>query len=116
MRVVVPPVIGVDPTVRDNAAPAGVAQVPSPRQNVVAVADVPLSRFATGRFPVTPVESGRPVAFVSVAAEGVPRFGVTKVGEVSRTTAPVPVTPLLKSDAASWLTETLPPTVDCLRT
>ena len=33
--------------------PAGVAQVPSPRQNVVLDAPVPLFKLATGRFPDT---------------------------------------------------------------
>jgi hypothetical protein len=33
--------------------PDGVAHVPSPLQYVVALAAVPLFRFATGRFPVT---------------------------------------------------------------
>lgn len=47
--------------------------------------------FAMPKVPVTPVESGRPVAFVSVTAEGVPKFGVVKVGDVSRTTEPVPL-------------------------
>jgi hypothetical protein len=37
------------------------------------------------------VESGNPVAFVSVAADGVPRLGVTKVGLVAKTKEPVPV-------------------------
>ena len=41
--------------------------------------------------PETPVEMGKPVAFVSVAAEGVPRFGVTRVGLLANTFAPVPV-------------------------
>lgn len=41
--------------------------------------------------PDTPVPIGRPVAFVSVAEEGVPRFGVTNVGEVANTSAPEPV-------------------------
>jgi hypothetical protein len=41
--------------------------------------------------PVKPVDAGRPVAFVSVTAEGVPRFGVTRVGDVASTAAPVPV-------------------------
>jgi hypothetical protein len=41
--------------------------------------------------PETPVEIGRPVAFVKVALEGVPRIGVIKVGEVARTLLPVPV-------------------------
>ena len=31
----------------------GEAHVPSPRQNVDALADVPLFRFVTGKFPVT---------------------------------------------------------------
>lgn len=43
-----------DETSHDHA---GVAQVPSHRQNVVALAPVPDPRFVTGRFPVTPVES-----------------------------------------------------------
>jgi len=41
--------------------------------------------------PDTPVEIGRPVAFVKVALVGVPRTGVTKVGEVANTKAPDPV-------------------------
>lgn len=41
--------------------------------------------------PDTPVEMGRPVAFVSVPDVGVPRIGVTKVGEVAKTSAPDPV-------------------------
>jgi hypothetical protein len=45
--------------------------------------------------PDTPVEIGKSVAFVSVALEGVPKFGVTKVGEVDITTSPVPVMALL---------------------
>ena len=71
--------------------PAGVAQVPSPRQNVVDDAEVPEFRFVTGKFPVTPVESGRPVALVRTSADGVPRAGVTNVGDVPRTFAPEPV-------------------------
>ena len=42
--------------------------------------------------PLTPVEIGRPVHEVSVPLEGVPRIGVTSVGEVSTTNLePVPV-------------------------
>jgi hypothetical protein len=41
--------------------------------------------------PDTPVLIGRPVAFVKVALVGVPRIGVTKVGEVANTADPVPV-------------------------
>jgi len=39
--------------------------------------------LAFGSRPVTPVASGRPVAFVRTAAEGVPSAGVVRVGEVS---------------------------------
>ena len=41
--------------------------------------------------PLTPVEIGKPVAFVKVTEEGVPSAGVTSVGEVARTLLPVPV-------------------------
>jgi hypothetical protein len=41
--------------------------------------------------PAIPVETGRPVPLVSVTADGVPRFGVVRVGEVPNTKAPVPV-------------------------
>jgi hypothetical protein len=73
------------------AAAVGVAQVPSPRQKVVDDADVPELRLVTGRLPVTPVDSGSPVALVSVTAEGVPRFGVVSTGDVANTLLPVPV-------------------------
>ena len=47
-------------TVKSSGAvappPAGVAHVASPRQNVVLLALVPLFKFATGRFPVTPLD------------------------------------------------------------
>jgi hypothetical protein len=68
-----------------------VAQEPSPRQNVVADAEVPEFKFVTGKFPVTPVDKGKPVALVNVADVGVPRIGVTNVGEVANTADPVPV-------------------------
>ena len=41
--------------------------------------------------PLTPVLIGSPVALVSVAAEGVPKLGVTSVGEVAKTNEPEPV-------------------------
>ena len=71
--------------------PGGVAHVPSPRQNVVEEALAPEFKLVTGRFPVTPVVSGRPVAFVNVTDVGVPRMGVTSVGDVAKTLLPVPV-------------------------
>ena len=41
--------------------------------------------------PDTPVDKGKPVALVNVTLVGVPRIGVTNVGEVLKTTEPVPV-------------------------
>ena len=41
--------------------------------------------------PEMPVETGKPVALVKVAEDGVPRAGVTSVGLVARTLLPVPV-------------------------
>ena len=70
-------------------APAGAAQEPSPRQNVLADADVPLFKLVTGRLPVTPVLSGSPVALVKVALAGVPRTGATRVNAVPFVVAPV---------------------------
>lgn len=69
----------------------GVAHVPSPRQNVDVLARVPLLRCETARLPVVPVARGRPVALVNTTALGVPRAGVTRVGELAKTAAPVPV-------------------------
>ena len=60
----------------------GTAQIASPRQNVEVDAPVPLFRFATGRFPVTPVVSGKPVTFVAVITQ-----------PAVRQTLPVPLTP-----------------------
>jgi hypothetical protein len=47
--------------------------------------------LAIGKVPVTPVVKGSPVALVKVAADGVPKLGVTSVGLVERTTEPDPV-------------------------
>jgi hypothetical protein len=43
----------------------------------------PVPPLATGKVPVTPVVRGRPVAFVSVADEGVPRLGVVERPKVT---------------------------------
>ena len=50
--------------------------------------------LAIANVPVTPVVSGRPVAFVNVTDEGVPRIGVTSVGLVANTMLPEPVVEL----------------------
>jgi len=81
----------LNPTLVTVPEPAGDAQVPSPRQNVLADALVPLLRLDTGKLPVTPVDNGKPVAFVSVTLVGVPKTGVVSVGLVDKTTLPVPV-------------------------
>ena len=51
----------------------------------------PVPPLATGKVPVTPVVNGRPVTLVITPDVGVPRRGVTKVGLVANTKAPVPV-------------------------
>ena len=54
-------------------------------------AEVPLFKFVTGKFPVTPVDNGNPVALVNVTDVGVPKIGVTSVGEIAKTLLPEPV-------------------------
>ena len=51
----------------------------------------PVPPLATGKVPVTPVVKGRPVKLVATPDAGVPSKGVTRVGDVDRTTDPVPV-------------------------
>ena len=49
------------------------ALVPLPKRTLFAASvDAPVPPLPTGRVPVTPVVSGRPVALVSVPEEGVP--------------------------------------------
>ena len=74
-------------TVWFGQVPVTVTFVPATRPGVA----VPVPPLATGRIPVTPVVSGRPVALVSTTAVGVPRFGAESVGDVARTGEPVPV-------------------------
>tara|TARA_R110000868_G_scaffold398323_1_gene671465 strand:- start:2557 stop:2880 length:324 start_codon:yes stop_codon:yes gene_type:complete len=63
---------------------------------------VPEFRLPTGRFPVTPVVSGRPVAFVNTPDAGVPKAGFVNVGLVKvllvRVCVPVNVTTVLSID------------------
>ena len=51
----------------------------------------PVPPRATDKVPVVPATIGNPVAFVRVPDEGVPKTGVTKVGDVANTKAPLPV-------------------------
>ena len=121
VRFVPPLAVGsvpVTPVVKGNpVALVNVALVGVPRMGVTSVGEVaktlaplPVSSVkAAARFaldgvarkvatpvpkPDTPVEIGRPVAFVKVALVGVPRIGVTKVGEVANTAEPLPVSSL----------------------
>lgn len=52
---------------------------------------VPVPPLRIGSIPVTPVDKGNPVKLVAMPDAGVPRTGVTSVGELDRTTLPVPV-------------------------
>ena len=78
----------------DGVPKAGVTKVglldstllPEP---VEVVTPVPPRR--TGKVPVVPPSIGKPVAFVNVTEEGVPKAGVTNVGLLANTFAPVPV-------------------------
>jgi hypothetical protein len=92
------------PTKADGVPRAGVTRVglvantkePVPVSSVTAeirLADdgVPKKVATPVPKPLTPVEIGRPVAFVNTAELGVPNAGVTNVGEFDNTTEPVPV-------------------------
>jgi len=48
--------------------------------------------------PLIPVDTGRPVALVNVTLEGVPKAGVTRVGLLANTKAPVPVSSVMASN------------------
>jgi len=97
--------VPVTPVVRGSpVALVSVADDGVPRTGVTSVGDVdntllpvpvlvvtPVPPLATGSVPVTPVVRGSPVALVSVAEDGVPKAGVTSVGDVDKTLLPVPV-------------------------
>lgn len=70
---------------------------------------VPVPPLPTGNVPVTPELRGSPVAFVSVAADGVPRFGVVSVGLVESTTEPLPVE--VVTPVPPFATASVPPKV-----
>jgi hypothetical protein len=73
--------------------PAGVAHVPSPLRYVVELGE-----------PVAEIPpTGSPVPLVRVIELGVPKFGVTSVGDVDRTTFPAPV--LVVTPVPPWATD-----------
>lgn len=53
--------------------------------------------------PETPVDIGSPVQFVKVPEVGVPKKGVTNVGEVENTKAPVPVSSVIAANKLALL-------------
>lgn len=98
-------------TTADGVPSAGVTKVgdvantnaPEPVSSVTAVARLALEGVAKNVAtpvprPEMPVEIGKPVAFVSVPDDGVPRAGVTNVGDVAQTSDPVPVNAAVKID------------------
>jgi len=105
----VTPVVKGKPVALVNVALVGVPRIGVTSVGLVAktLAPLPVSSVkAAARFaldgvarkvatpvprPDTPVAIGSPVAFVKVALVGVPRMGVTRVGEVANTADPVPV-------------------------
>jgi hypothetical protein len=62
-----------------------------PKVMVLVPLSTPVPPLAPGKIPVTPDVKGNPVAFVNTAALGVPKAGVTNVGEVPNTNDPEPV-------------------------
>src|SRR5882724_7586970 len=92
--------------------PAGVAQVPSPRQKVEDEADVPLFRLATGRLPETSVESttapkdGSPAAFPCNTVVVVPSDP-----KVADACDPPPTISWLEVNEAAEVTQVAQPTV-----
>lgn len=79
-----------------NVGEVANASAPDPVSSVTAVARLALDGVARNvpipvPSPDTPVDIGKPVALVRVADVGVPRIGVTNVGDVARATFPEPV-------------------------
>jgi hypothetical protein len=54
----------------------------------------PVPPLATDKVPVVPASIGSPVQLVNEPDAGVPRAGVTSAGDVAKTSAPVPVSPV----------------------
>ncbi len=78
---------------------------------VNAINVLPVPPLAAGKVPVTPVERGKPVAFVSVRELGVPKAGVTSVGLVDNTRLPDPVDVVTPVPPA--VTPKTPETLNC---
>ena len=62
---------------------------------------MPVPPLSTGRMPLTPDVSGRPVALVRVTLIGVPRAGATSVGLTPKTLRPDPVLEVLEKSVSA---------------
>lgn len=100
------------PAVRPAAVPVRLVATPlegvpsAPLNNTNAPADPVLTANAVATpvpRPETPLEIGNPVQLVSVPLDGVPRAGVTSTGEVSVTTVPFVVAPVMPPKAPALL-------------
>lgn len=117
VAVPVPPLAtGKMPVASAVAKSAALLTAKAPRPRFVRAAPAfapPVPPLATGKTPETPDVSGNPVAFVSVADAGVPRFGVVSVAPAARTTFPVPVDeiPPNAPPLLYWICPLVPPGV-----
>jgi hypothetical protein len=94
-----PEIVGVTSTALVIVGAVANTADPVPVSSVKAVLRLALEGVARNEAtpaarPETPVEIGKPVAFVRVPEVGVPRIGVTRVGLVANTKEPVPVSPV----------------------
>jgi hypothetical protein len=87
------------------AVPDGVLQTPSPRQKVVALADVPLLRFVTGKLPVTfDAKLTNVVDVVPVPPFAIGNVPVTLVAKLTNVVDVVPVPPLAIANVPATVT------------
>jgi hypothetical protein len=100
------PDVGVPRTGVVNAGLVLNTKLPEPVSSVIAAIRFALDGVAKNAAtpvpsPVTPVVTGSPVQLVNVPEVGVPRTGVTNVGDVLRTGEPVPVAAVHTGSAAA---------------
>ena len=89
------PSAGVTSTgdVANTNAPVPVSSVTAAAR--LALVGVPRNVATPAARPETPVETGKPVAFVNTPLAGVPKAGVTSTGDVAKTSEPVPVSSVI---------------------
>jgi len=90
------PELGVPSTGVTNVGDVPNTNAPEPVSPVTHVARFALDGVANHAAtsvprPLMPDETGNPLQFVNVPLAGVPRAGVTSVGDVAKTSAPLPV-------------------------